>query len=137
MTAGWSNGGSPFTSTRPRLGRSIPHTSLSSVLLPAPLGPRRPVTPGPRSTVTSFRPSTSPYHLLTRSIFTLEAAKAAVGVIPSPPRCGPGATRARTRLQRAAPRARRPPSGRGGTAREGGGGPPTRGGPSAPAGPPP
>ena len=36
--------------------------SLSSVDLPAPLGPSSPVTPGGTVTLTSFSPITWPYH---------------------------------------------------------------------------
>ena len=39
----------------------------SSVVLPAPLGPRMPVTPGKTSKVTSFTATTLPYHLETAS----------------------------------------------------------------------
>ena len=41
---------SPATTTRPPLGGSEVESSRSSVVLPAPLGPRRPTTPGRRST---------------------------------------------------------------------------------------
>src|SRR5450759_5702075 len=71
-----------------------------NVDLPAPLGPRSPVTPGGTETFTSFRPMTWPYHLETCSVVTtgrvrLEADSTGVpleadstGVMSPPPRRG-------------------------------------------------
>ena len=55
--------GSPSTRIVPWLGFSCPVISFMKVLLPAPFGPSRPVTPGGMATVTSLRPLTWPYHL--------------------------------------------------------------------------
>ena len=46
---------------RPALGEVNPAHSLSVVDLPAPLWPRRPVTPGPTANVTSATATVSPY----------------------------------------------------------------------------
>ena len=54
--------GSPSTVMDPLLGLSCPVSSFSSVDLPAPFGPSRPVMPGGMDTLTSFRPMTWPYH---------------------------------------------------------------------------
>src|SRR3954454_4033209 len=51
----------PSIDTDPTDGLSNPATRCSSVDLPAPFGPRRPVMPGPMATETSFTATTLPY----------------------------------------------------------------------------
>src|SRR5579884_218270 len=55
----------------PADGASRPASILSSVDLPEPFGPSRPVTPGARPNVTSETATTSPYHLETWSAMTV------------------------------------------------------------------
>ena len=47
--------------TEPADGASSPAIRCSNVLLPAPLGPSRPVTPGSRLKLTSLTATTFPY----------------------------------------------------------------------------
>jgi hypothetical protein len=49
----------PSTVTEPEVGCSSPVTSLSSVLLPAPLGATRPVRPAPTVAVSSSKTGVS------------------------------------------------------------------------------
>ena len=49
------------TVTVPRDGARKPAIMCSSVVLPAPLGPSRPVTPGPSVMLTSLTATTLPY----------------------------------------------------------------------------
>src|SRR5215211_3659609 len=55
----------PSTVTVPLDGRIRPATRLRIVDLPAPFGPRSPVTPAPMPRVKSETATTSPYHLAT------------------------------------------------------------------------
>src|SRR5215217_500048 len=58
---GFLRTGCPSTRTSPREGASSPASILSTVVLPAPFGPSRPVMPAPTSKETSFTATTSPY----------------------------------------------------------------------------
>src|SRR5262249_23511771 len=49
-----------------------PAIMCSTVVLPAPLGPRRPVTPAPSDIVMSLMATTLPYHLETDRSTTVE-----------------------------------------------------------------
>src|SRR3954447_7941913 len=72
--AGWSAYARPFTVTEPAAGRSRPRIMRIVVDLPAPLGPRKPVTT-PGSTV-NVRPSTavlSPYRFVRPSALIMSA----------------------------------------------------------------
>src|SRR5207342_1206250 len=60
-TSGFRRGSTPKMRTAPALGEVKPAHSLSVVDLPAPLWPRRPVTPGPTANVTSATATVSPY----------------------------------------------------------------------------
>jgi hypothetical protein len=59
--SGEPHAGRPRSCTSPWLGRSCPAASLRKVDLPAPFGPRRPVTPGGTVTLTSLSAMTGPY----------------------------------------------------------------------------
>src|SRR5664280_2115228 len=72
--AGSPKVGRPSTLTFPADGRSRPATRWSSVLLPAPFGPRRPVTPGSRLNVMSLTATTLPYHFATALTSTVGGA---------------------------------------------------------------
>src|SRR5664280_2406121 len=72
--AGSPKVGRPSTVTFPADGRSRPATRWSSVLLPAPFGPRRPVTPGSRLNVMSLTATTLPYHFATALTSTVGGA---------------------------------------------------------------
>ena len=62
-SGGLSRTGSPSTVTSPSDGPASPAIMCNRVVLPAPLGPNRPVTPGPTCRDTSFTATTLPYHL--------------------------------------------------------------------------
>ena len=57
----------PATVTVPREGDRKPEIRCSSVDLPAPFGPSRPVTPGPMVIVMSLTATTLPYQWVTLS----------------------------------------------------------------------
>src|SRR5215212_3823192 len=71
--------GRPNSSTSPWEGCSSPQMALRVVLLPAPLGPSSPVTPGRSSNDRSATATTSPYHLENRRNSTTG------GLLMSPP----------------------------------------------------
>ena len=71
-----------------------------SVVLPAPLGPRRPVTPGPNEQLSSDRATFWPNHTDTRSATTVASATKA-GSRPSGPRRAAGAAAASAGGERA------------------------------------
>ena len=52
----------PRTRTAPVLGPTSPVMARMSVVLPAPFGPRRPVTPGPNEQLSSDRATLGPNH---------------------------------------------------------------------------
>ena len=60
-SSGEPQAGRPSRRTSPWLGASCPAASFRNVDLPAPLGPSRPVTPGPTVVVTSLSAMTGPY----------------------------------------------------------------------------
>src|SRR5215467_6497188 len=60
--SGWCHVGSPSSVTVPCDGGRNPAIMCSTVVLPAPFGPSRPVTPGPSAIVTSLTATTLPYH---------------------------------------------------------------------------
>ncbi len=59
--SGEPQAGAPRSFTSPWLGASWPAASFRNVDLPAPFGPRSPVTPGETLTVTSLSAITDPY----------------------------------------------------------------------------
>src|SRR5690349_20107335 len=61
-TSGLRHVGAPSTVSVPREGARNPDIMCSRVVLPAPFGPSRPVTPGPSVMVTSLTATTMPYH---------------------------------------------------------------------------
>src|SRR4051812_37306921 len=83
-SSGFPQIGSPRTLIEPLLGLSCPVISFMNVLLPAPFGPSRPVTPGGTLTVMSLRPLTCPYHLDSFSAATIGVPAAVT--ITRPPR---------------------------------------------------
>ncbi|GAA3109432.1 hypothetical protein GCM10017687_22300 [Streptomyces echinatus] len=56
---------SPSRATVPDLGVRAVLSSDSNVLFPAPLGPRRPVTPAGKARETSSRATVAPYRTVT------------------------------------------------------------------------
>src|SRR5262245_2423127 len=60
--SGWRHVGSPSSVTVPRDGGRKPAIMCSTVVLPAPFGPSRPVIPGPSDIVTSLTATTLPSH---------------------------------------------------------------------------
>src|ERR1700756_4100938 len=74
--------------TVPREGSRKPEIMCSRVDLPAPFGPSRPVTPGPRVMVMSLTATTSPYQRVVFVSWTVrdevpEAAGAGAGAGPA------------------------------------------------------
>ena len=100
--------GRPNSSTSPWEGWSSPQMAFRVVVLPAPLGPSSPVTPGPSSNDRSATATTSPYHLENRRSSTTAPA-AGCPLMPA------GAARARSGWRR--PRPPPPPSPPGSRAR--------------------
>src|SRR3954470_699177 len=74
----------PSTDTDPTDGLSNAATRCSSVDLPAPFGPRRPVMPGPMATETSFTATTLPYQ---RETWSTRIVAPAGGVASGTARC--------------------------------------------------
>src|SRR6476646_6093871 len=74
----------PWTRTDPAEGSSSPAIRWRSVDLPAPFGPRRPVTPGPSPNEMSLTATTLPYQratwLTSRAATTGEVAGGAAGI---------------------------------------------------------
>src|SRR5215475_1693016 len=60
--SGLRHAGEPSIATVPCDGGRKPAIMCSTVVLPAPFGPSRPVTPGPSAIVTSLTATTLPYH---------------------------------------------------------------------------
>ncbi len=100
---GLSRTGSPNMVTVPSETAASPVIIRSSVVFPAPFGPRRPVTPGVMSKVTSLTATTSPNALVTPLTATIGGgafgsrggdSAATVGggswLIRPPPACGSG-----------------------------------------------
>src|SRR5665811_838062 len=56
-------GSTPRRRTNPSEGRTRPVSMRSNVVLPAPFGPSRPVTPGPKPQLTSETATFCPNHL--------------------------------------------------------------------------
>ena len=102
----------PATMTSPEDGRRKPDIMCSSVDLPAPFGPSRPVTPGPRSKEMSFTATTLPYQRETERSSMAGAGRSRVGATPaSSPGAGrsPAGRRPRPRRRPAARSQRHPP----------------------------
>ena len=83
-TDGSSRGSTPSTVIAPSEGRSNPHTMRSSVVLPAPLGPSRPVRPGPNEHERSETATFCPNHFET-SVTSMVAPAEKAGPEVTPP----------------------------------------------------
>src|SRR5262245_2075780 len=83
-TSGVCQGDRPATVTVPADGRSSPEIRCSRVDLPAPLGPRRPVTPAPSWIEMSLTATTLPYQRDTWSSEMAGAVGGATGSADAP-----------------------------------------------------
>src|SRR5512139_812833 len=94
--SGLAKGSRPPTVTLPRLGLSCPPTRRRKVVLPEPLGPRRPQIPPSSWIERSLSAVTLPYHLVRRAARTTASPPVgAPALTRSPLRGGDGRRRGR------------------------------------------
>jgi hypothetical protein len=78
-TDGLRQAGVPPTVSVPRDGARNPAIMCSRVVLPAPFGPSRPVTPGPSVMLTSLTATTLPYQRETFTTSTVDGSHDGTG----------------------------------------------------------